>query len=189
MKLQASLYLAFKTCVKNTRYSLKAKHPGCSFGSTIYIKMENTMYIGGCECKFVRYQFSGEPLTCYACHCTDCQTSSGSAFGLSMILNDNDIQIIEGEVAVITIDVNGTKVLRHHCASCGTSFWFSAEEYPGLIALKPGTFDDTSWFKPIAHLWMRSAQPWLQLDKTATKYQKQPDMSVLLELWANRKSI
>lgn len=144
------------------------------------------MYPGGCECKSVRYQFSGEPLTCYACHCTDCQTASGSAFGLSMILNEADIQLIEGEVATSTNEVNGTEVQKHYCATCGTALWFSAKEYPGIVALKPGTFDNTSWFIPIAHLWVRSAQPWLTLDKTVTQYQKQPEMSELLELWANR---
>ncbi len=68
------------------------------------------MYSGGCECKSVRYQFQGEPMTCYACHCTDCQTASGSAFALSMILNDKDIEVTEGEISVNTIDTNGIKV-------------------------------------------------------------------------------
>ena len=145
------------------------------------------MYSGGCECKSVRYQFSGEPLTCYACHCTDCQTASGSAFGLSMIVNDKDIDVIEGEMDTTTLDVNGMKVQKHACAQCGTPFMFSADDYPGIAALKPGTFDDTSWFTPIAHLWVRSAQPWLTLDEAVNKYEKQPEMSELIALWANRK--
>jgi len=61
------------------------------------------MHLGSCECKSIQYKFSGEPLTCYACHCTDCQTSSGSAFGLSMIVNDKDIEIVKGKVAINTI--------------------------------------------------------------------------------------
>jgi len=147
------------------------------------------MYSGGCECKSVRYQFKGEPLTCYACHCTDCQTSSGSAFGLSMIVNDKDVEVTEGEISVNTIDTNGIKVQKHYCAQCGTSFWFSADEYPNIMALKPGTFDDTSWFEPIAHLWVRSAQPWVILDKSISQYEKQPEISELIGLWANRKNI
>ncbi len=59
------------------------------------------MYPGSCECKSIQYKFTGEPLTCYACHCTDCQTASGSAFGLSMIINDKDIEIIKGKVAKV----------------------------------------------------------------------------------------
>jgi hypothetical protein len=80
------------------------------------------MHQGGCQCKQVRYQFGGEPLTCYACHCTECQTSSGSAFTLSMILNRKDIEIIQGKVAVNRFDHNGVFVERHHCGNCGTAF-------------------------------------------------------------------
>ena len=146
------------------------------------------MYPGSCECKSIRFQFSGEPLTCYACHCTDCQTSSGSAFGLSMIVSDKDIEITKGTVTINTIDVNGTKVQKHHCAQCGTPFWFSADEYPGIVALKPGIFEDTSWFKPIAHLWVRSAQPWVTLDSSTPQYDKQPEMSELINLWTSREN-
>lgn len=146
------------------------------------------MHPGNCECKSIHYQYSGEPLTCYTCHCTDCQTSSGSAFGLSMIVNDKDLEVIKGAVKTNTIDVNGTKVQKHHCSDCGTTLWYSAEEYPGILAIKPGTFENTTWFKPIAHLWVRSAQPWITLDKSIPQYQKQPDMSELLELWSKREN-
>ena len=141
------------------------------------------MHQGSCQCGAVRYQFNGEPLTCYACHCTDCQTSSGSAFNLSMIANRDDLEIIKGEVAVNSVDLNGMDVQRYHCGHCGTGFWYAADEYPGIVAIKPGTFDDTSWFKPVAHLWMRSAQPWVILDDVSAKYEKQPEIGELIELW------
>jgi len=37
-------------------------------------------------------------LTGYACHCTDCQTSSGSAFTLSMTVNRDNIEMIQDKV-------------------------------------------------------------------------------------------
>ena len=40
-------------------------------------------YTGRCFCEAVQYRITEEPLTFYACHCTDCQKRSGSAFGLS----------------------------------------------------------------------------------------------------------
>jgi len=146
------------------------------------------MYSGSCECGAVCYQYDGEPLTCYACHCTDCQTSSGSAFGLSMIINEKDIEIIKGKVGISTIDVNGTKVKKHYCTQCSTPFMFSADEYPGMAALKPGTFEDTSWFRPIAHLWVRSAQPWVKLDSSTPQYEQQAEISELIDLWAAREN-
>jgi len=145
------------------------------------------MYKGSCECNAVNYTFKGNPHTCYACHCTDCQTSSGSAFGLSMIVNKDDV-IIDGKLSVNILDYSGIKVQRHHCPMCGTALWFSANEYPDLLAIKPGTFNDTTWFYPVAHLWTRSAQKWVKLDDSAAIYEKQPEMSELVKLWSNRKN-
>ena len=144
------------------------------------------MQSGGCECKTIRYQHNGEPLTCYTCHCTDCQTSSGSAFGLSMIVNEKDMMVERGELAVSVLDYDGVNVMRHHCAQCGTTLWLSADSYPGIVALKPGTFDDTRWFKPVAHLWTRSAQSWVVFDNSIPRYEKQPEFSELMSLWKNR---
>lgn len=146
--------------------------------------MKNSMHQGGCQCGSVKYQHSGDPLTCYACHCTDCQTATGSAFTLSMIVNSSDVRVIEGSCRVNTFDHNGTEVQRHHCGSCGSALWYMATAMPDFLALKPGTFADTTWFKPVAHLWLRSAQPWVVLDNEAAKFEKQPEMSELFQLWA-----
>lgn len=144
------------------------------------------MYSGKCECNELGYQFDGEPLTCYTCHCTNCQTSSGSAFGLSMIVNEMDLDVIHGKLATSTVDYNGTIVKKHLCDKCCTVLWLSSDEYPGIVALKPGTFDDTKWFKPIAHLWTRSAQPWVVFDASIPEYEKQPEFSELMHLWETR---
>lgn len=147
------------------------------------------MQKGSCECKAITYKLEGEPLTCYTCHCTDCQTTSGSAFGLSMIVNENDLSLVQGQLSVGDLVYNGVNVKRHHCESCGVTLWFSANTYPGIVALKPGTFSDTKWFRPIAHLWTRSAQPWVVLDSEIPQYEKQPEMSELIDLWSNRKTL
>lgn len=148
---------------------------------------EREIHTGGCECKSVQYQLTGKPLTCYACHCTDCQTSSGSAFSLSMIVYAKDIKLTKDKTVFNLLDYSGTPVRRHHCEKCGTALWMSADDYPDVVALKPGTLDDTKWFKPIAHVWVRSAQPWITFDKGSKKYPTQPEMSELIELWAKKQ--
>ena len=144
------------------------------------------MHEGSCQCRAVRYRLSGEPLSCYACHCTECQTSTGSAFTLSMIVNRADVALIAGSLSEHRFLHNGIDVKRHHCGHCGTALWFSSETVPDIYALKPGTFDDTSWFRPVAHLWVRSAQPWVVFADDAVVYETQPDMAELFELWAQR---
>ena len=138
---------------------------------------------GGCQCRAVRYAFSGRPITCYACHCTDCQTASGSAFSLSMIVAGEALGILSGEVSVGAMEKKSGEVDIHHCSGCGTALWYSSPEMPKIAALKPGTFDDTSWVKPIAHLWVRSAQPWMVFDGKTVTFETQPNMAELVRLW------
>ncbi len=33
----------------------------------------------------------------------------------------------------------------------------------GLLSVRSGTFDDTSWIEPVGDIWTRSAQPWVPL--------------------------
>ena len=35
---------------------------------------------GGCHCGYIRYEAEADPEKTTICHCTDCQTLSGSSF-------------------------------------------------------------------------------------------------------------
>jgi len=49
-------------------------------------------YTGGCQCGQIRYEIRAEPLTLYACHCKECQTS---AFGMSMPVPRDAVVILK----------------------------------------------------------------------------------------------
>jgi len=144
------------------------------------------MHQARCQCSQAKYQLKGEPLTCYTCHCTDCQSESGSAFTLSMVVNAADVELVQGDVKVDTYHHNNTEIKRHSCHRCGSALWFSADSIGDYYALKAGAFEDSSWIKPIAHLWTGSAQPWLQLDDDIPRYEAQPEMKELFDLWRNK---
>jgi len=48
------------------------------------LKLPPLPLTGGCTCEAVRFEITALPLLVYACHCTECQRWSGSAFSLSM---------------------------------------------------------------------------------------------------------
>ena len=121
-------------------------------------------------------------MSVHACHCTDCQRLSGSAFGLSMVLKRSNLELTRGEVRVNEFSGSKNLMHRHHCEKCGVALWFSSPGYEGIIAVKPGTLDDTSGLQPIAHMWYRSAQRWLQLADDIPVYQEQPEFEELLAL-------
>jgi hypothetical protein len=147
-------------------------------------------YAGRCFCEAVRYRINEEPLTVYACHCTDCQKRSGSAFGLSMWVNRAALEVTHGE-AVLQIASGHDDRLRHArvCPQCHTRLWSQPENRPELAVVRPGTLDDTSWLEPVAHLWTRSAQPWVEIPEGAVRYETQPkELTALVRLWRERAS-
>lgn len=125
----------------------------------------------GCACGSVRYTFTGKPYTCYACHCTTCQARTGSAFGMSMHVAANSLEIIAGK----TIDVSrksGGPILQY-CEKCRTLLFLKSVSE--VTCIFPGCFDDKSWFKPVANVWVRSAQPWVHIDPQLQVFEQQPD--------------
>lgn len=145
--------------------------------------MEDTAsWIGGCACGAVRYRVTGRPMSVHACHCTDCQTLSGSAFGLSMVLHESDITLTSGKLEINDFTASANRMHRHHCSRCGVALLFSSPGYPGIVALKPGTLDDTSSLRPTAHMWYQSAQPWLNIGDDVPVFMTQPTFEQLLEL-------
>mgnify|MGYP003299518019 FL=1 len=50
-------------------------------------------YTGKCQCGAVNYTLLSSPKTTHACHCFDCQKRTGSAFGISMIVAEDDLYL------------------------------------------------------------------------------------------------
>jgi len=145
-------------------------------------------YTGRCFCEAVQYRITEEPLTFYACHCTDCQKRSGSAFGLSMWVNRPAIEVTHGDAA-LQISSGRDDRLRHGrvCIQCNTRLWSEPESRPRLAVVRPGTLDNTSWLRPVAHVWTKSAQPWFQFPEGVARYATQPDdLMELVQLWRDR---
>jgi hypothetical protein len=145
-------------------------------------------YPGRCLCGATHYRVTEEPLTVYACHCTDCQKRSGSAFGLSMWVRRSAVELTKGEAArQNSFGADGGPRQGRICAQCGTRLWSEPPKHPNLSVVRPGTLDDTSWLKPVAHIWTKSAQPWFVFPPGATKFETNPaDMRELVALWNKR---
>lgn len=47
------------------------------------------------------------------------------------------------------------------CPECGS--WVCGLPRDGVVRVRGGTLDDTSWLKPTRHIWTRRKQPWVIL--------------------------
>ncbi len=150
---------------------------------------------GGCQCGAVRYRLCGEPLMLYACHCTDCQKQSASAFGLSLIVATGDLEFTAGSDQLRrweTRGEDGTLKPGYFCSNCGTRLYHGDLETDRQVSIKGGSLDRTDDLEPVAHIWLRSAQPWIRIDRsTSACFDTEPDdEAALRHRWqAQRKRV
>ena len=130
---------------------------------------------GGCLCGAVRYESAGEPVFSLLCHCRDCQRSTGSAYNAALRAPAAGFRVTRGEpkLYVKTAD-SGNSVTRAFCGDCGSPLYVQVSTRPDIVGLRVGTLDDPSRFRPEAHIFTKSAQPWDHLDPALPKYPGYP---------------
>jgi len=145
-------------------------------------------YTGTCLCGRVRFLLLAEPLTFYVCHCLDCQRRTGGAALPVMWVRRCDIHVVEGEAVLREFDLgNGRQRRSRLCAQCDTRLWAEPQDKPDIAILRPGTLLNQSEFQPVAHLYVRSRQPWFSIPADVAQFETEPaQRSELLRLWQQR---
>jgi hypothetical protein len=140
---------------------------------------------GQCQCGAVRYRLTGEPLTLFACHCTDCQHQSSSAFGMALWVRKADVELLSGEVKEWVRELpSGRRMACRFCPDCGTRLFHQVLGQEDVMSIKPGTLEDTHWLRPAGHIWTASRQPWVRLEESSLQYPGNPDnFEALLAAW------
>ena len=125
------------------------------------------------------------PLALYTCHCTDCQRRTGSAFALNMPVRTQDYRIVQGEPkSWRTSSPGGGMTTTRFCGDCGGRIHGERDGRPEIMVLRAGTLDDTTWLRPAAHMFMRSAQPWETISGETACYETMPgDFAVVGTSW------
>jgi len=135
---------------------------------------------GGCVCGAIRYEIAREPLRVYACHCTDCQRFTGSAFAIGVVVPADAFHVTGPETRLVPNGVTegGRRKRVAVCPECGTRLFGEPRPdrcYQGMVRpVLGGTLDDTSWLRPTIHVWTRSAQRWVILPEGSTVYERSP---------------
>jgi hypothetical protein len=104
------------------------------------------------------------PLLIFACHCGECQRSSGSAFGLSMPVRRDTFSLTYGVAKPWRhTGASGFESTYWFCADCGGRIFGQRSDRPDVVTIRAGTLDDTSWVRPIVHINLGSAQAWQRI--------------------------
>jgi hypothetical protein len=109
-------------------------------------------YEGGCLCRRIRYEASGEPVISGACYCRDCQNVSGGAPANVLVMMRADVHVTPDMPRAWWSDsARGNRVARYFCDECGTPLFAESAANPAFIAIKAGSLDDPSLFRPAGY--------------------------------------
>jgi hypothetical protein len=129
---------------------------------------------GRCLCGSVSYNSNADPSFTAVCHCTHCQ-KSGGAFSVNLGMPADSVALAGATLASYEdTGTSGNVLNRMFCSKCGSAVATDAKSFPGVLFVKAGTLDDTSWVKPSLHIWTDSAQGWVVIDGDAQKVPKNP---------------
>ena len=118
---------------------------------------------GACRCGRIRYQVATAPKFIFACHCTDCQQFTASAFSLGMAV-DKTAFSVEGETHVWARTADSGKQSRKFtCPDCAGWTHTTTDSEPDLVVVRPITLAEHGWVRPIAQIFTGSALPWALL--------------------------
>jgi membrane protein len=118
---------------------------------------------GQCRCGRIRYQVSVPPRFIFACHCTDCQQLSSSAFSLGMAVAEDGFALQGDPDVWEKTGESGGRSKQYTCPICAGWTHTIAQAAPGAVIVRPSTLEDHSWVRPIAQIYTRSALPWALL--------------------------
>jgi hypothetical protein len=132
--------------------------------------------IGRCHCGQISFEAEIDPTQVRICHCTDCQTLTGTAFRTTVPSLPGTFVLRGGAPRLYTKTAeSGNKRVHGFCPECGTPLYATAAgANPQSYGLRVGALDRRAELRPTRQGWCRSALPW-SMDLTGVeRFQRQP---------------
>lgn len=148
------------------------------------------LFEGQCQCGEIKYRVTGESLALFACHCSECQRQSSSAFGMALWVTTSTVEIVSGHLKTwVRSTPNGEEMACQFCPTCGARIFHRIKGREVILSIKPGTLNNTKWLRPVGHIWTGNAQPWFELGDECLVYSgNPPDGFVeILQCWEKVK--
>jgi hypothetical protein len=115
---------------------------------------------GRCHCGSIAYEAEIDPARVSACHCSDCQMLTGSAFRVSVPAPRESFKLTGQPSTYVKVADSGNKRVHAFCAECGAPVYSSAIADPPTYSLRVGCLDERAHLPPRKQIWCKSAMPW-----------------------------
>jgi hypothetical protein len=117
---------------------------------------------GQCHCGQIRYEAQIDVEQVCICHCTDCQTLTGTAYRVSVPASAENFVLLSGkpQIYIKTAD-SGNKRAQAFCSNCGTPIYAADADNPQTYGLRVGTLTQRAALPAKRQIWFHSALPWV----------------------------
>lgn len=119
---------------------------------------------GACHCQQVSYQAEVDPERVLICHCSDCQTLSGSAYRTVVPAQTGTFKLLSGTLKTyVKTAQDGTRRTQVFCPQCGTPIYAGpVDGDSGMLGLRVGSIKQRDRLSPKKQYWCDSARDWVQ---------------------------
>jgi len=125
-----------------------------------------TPLAGGCLCGAIRYTVSVPVDALRACHCLNCQKSSGTGGTVNAVVPTDAFKITKGRTRQYDdkATLSGRTLSRHFCETCGSPIYSHRNPNPGFVVVRAGSLDETGGMRITGNIWTSRARPWAHID-------------------------
>lgn len=118
---------------------------------------------GGCHCGAIEYEAEIDPKDVIVCHCTDCQTLSGSAYRTVAFTSPDGLTVTKGAPTVyIKLADSGRERQQSFCGTCGSPIYSApVGDGPKTYGIRAGTLHQRRELTPSGQYFCASRLDWL----------------------------
>jgi hypothetical protein len=131
---------------------------------------------GACTCGAIKIEGEADPEKTTICHCTDCQTSTGTTFRISIPVSGNTFKMTGQPATYLkTTADSGNPRLQAFCPHCGSPI-YSTTPGDGVqpsYTVRVGILRQRDQLVPRRQIWWRSARPWVTKLAAVPQFEKQ----------------
>jgi hypothetical protein len=117
---------------------------------------------GSCHCGRITYEAEADPEKVLICHCTDCQTLSGSAFRVVVRVPRDAFKVLSGQPkSYVKQAESGTKMVQAFCPDCGSPIFGAHVGDTSFYGIRVAALRQRDMLTPKLQIWCRSELPWV----------------------------
>ena len=117
---------------------------------------------GACHCGAIGLEAEVDPERVTICHCTDCQSLTGTAYRVSVPAPAESFRLTRGRPKIyVKVGDSGNRRVQAFCGDCGSPLYAHADEaHPRSYGLRVGGLAERRQLTPRKRIWCRSALDW-----------------------------